>query len=146
MSDREHVDDEPEDERRGRGGRFRRMGRRFLGEPEEGKSILGEARDALGVVLEGSDKARSEVVRVVAREVRNYLEELGLKEDLRNLATNYSLELHASVNLRRLAPEEQAPRAPAPVKRSPRGEAGKPAAAKPEPFVAPPPEGEGETG
>lgn len=132
MSDREQKDvpdEEVDEERRGRGGRFRRIGRRILGESEDGKSLFGEAREMVGVVLEGGDKARSEVVRAIAREVRNYLEELGLKEDLRNLMTNYSLEMHASVNLRRLAPHEKEPRnAPA---------------AKAEPVPAPPaPEGE----
>lgn len=99
----------------GRGGRFRRIGRRILGDPpEEGRSILGEAREMMGAVIEGSDKAKSEVVRAVAREVRNYLEELGLKDDVHSLLTNYSLEIHASVNLRRLAEEEKEPR---PVKK-----------------------------
>ena len=40
----------------------------------------------------------------------NYLEESGLKQDVKNLLTNYSLEVHASVNLRRLAEPEQAPK------------------------------------
>lgn len=134
MSDKPPGEDEADEERRGRGGRFRRIGRRILGESEEGKSILGEAREMVGVVLEGGDKARSEVVRTVAREVRNYLEELGLKEDLRKLMTNYSLELRASVNLRRLTPEEQEP----PSKKG---------AARSDTVPPPPPaEGEGETG
>jgi hypothetical protein len=99
-----------------RGGRFRRLGRRIMGDAEgegttrEGRTILGDAKEVFGAVLEGGDKAKSEVVRAVAREVRNYLEELGLKDDLHNLMTNYSLELHASVNLRKLAESEMAPR------------------------------------
>lgn len=98
-----------------RSSRFRRLGRRILGDPEgEGgekrASILGDAREAFGAVLETSDKAKSEVVRAVAREVRNYLEESGLKEDVHNLLTNYSLELHASVNLRKLAESDKAPK------------------------------------
>jgi hypothetical protein len=114
------------------------LGRRILGEPdaeraeprgdrpERGeRSILGEAREVFGAVIEGGDKAKSEVVRAVAREVRNYLEELGLKEDVHNLLTNYSLEFHASVNLRRLADAEKAPREPRasrPRKEEPEGE------------------------
>lgn len=114
---------EPEAGAERSGGRFRRLGRRILREVEvertveareregrEARSILGDAKDVLGAVLEGSDKAKSEVVRAVAREVRNYLEELGLKDDLANLLTNYSFEIHASVNLRRLAEAEKAPR------------------------------------
>ena len=99
-----------------RGGRFRRLGRRIMGDADgegstrEGRTILGDAKEVFGAVLEGGDKAKSEVVRAVAREVRNYLEELGLKDDLHNLMTNYSLELHASVNLRKLAASEKEPR------------------------------------
>ncbi|MDP2309442.1 MAG: hypothetical protein Q8P18_25700 [Pseudomonadota bacterium] len=97
-----------------RGGRFRRLGRRIMGENEggdrEGRTILGDAKEVFGAVLEGGDKAKTEVVRAVAREVRNYLEELGLKDDLHNLMTNYSLELHASVNLRKLAEADKVPR------------------------------------
>ena len=123
-----------------RGSRIRRLGRRIIGDieeelrpeprepredraaearperaPREPRSILGDAKDVLGAVLEGSDKAKTEVVRAVAREVRHYLEELGLKDDIHNLLTNYSLEVHASVNLKRLVgatppPDERAAR------------------------------------
>lgn len=111
MSETHDEDDRPR-------SRIRRLGRRLMGEHEidpeargpEGRSILGEAKEVFGAVLEGGDKAKSEVVRAVAREVRNYLEELGLKEDIHHLLTNYSLELHASVNLRRLAEHEKTPR------------------------------------
>lgn len=113
---------------RGPAGRFRRLGRRILGDAEERaearaegrpeRTILGDAREVFGAVLEGSDKAKSEVVRAVAREVRNYLDELGLKDDVHNLLTNYSFEIHASVNLRRLAEHEKAPREPRRVPRT----------------------------
>jgi hypothetical protein len=99
-----------------RSSRFRRLGRRFLGEQPEGEpgekrnTLLGDAKEAFGAVLESSDKAKSEVVRAVAREVRNYLEESGLKEDVHNLLTNYSLEVHASVNLRKLAESDKVPK------------------------------------
>lgn len=97
--------DEPnEADPKGPGGRFRRLGRRILGEGEASGRF--SARDMVDAVLEGSDKAKTEVVRVVAREVRNYLEELGLREVL----TDYSLEVHASINLRKLAEAEKAPR------------------------------------
>jgi hypothetical protein len=91
------------------GGRFRGFRKRILGD-EEGRSLFGDARDVLGNVFEGSDKVRGELFRAVAREVRAYLEELGLKEDLHNLLTNYALELHLSLNLRRLAEREKQPR------------------------------------
>ncbi|MFZ5475850.1 MAG: hypothetical protein ACOZNI_03670 [Myxococcota bacterium] len=107
MADREPSDEEGAEPRR---GRLRGRIRRILGETEEGRSILGDAKDVIGAVLEGSDKAKTEVVRAVAREVRHYLEESGLKEDLHNLLTNYSFEVHASVNLRRLSEEQKRPK------------------------------------
>lgn len=105
--------EEPEEEARaerghedeGRSGsRLRRLGRKLLGEERvEGRF---SAREVVDAVLEGGDKAKTEVVRVIAREVRAYLEELGLREVL----TNYSLEIRASINLRKLAEEEKRPR------------------------------------
>lgn len=89
--------------------RFRRLGRRIMGDDADGKPLRFDAREVLHAVLEGSDKAKSEVVRAVAREVRNYLEEMGLKDDIHNLLTNYSFEVRASVNLRRLDESEKGP-------------------------------------
>lgn len=84
--------------------RLRRLGRKLLGEERvEGKF---SAREVVDAVLEGGDKAKTEVVRVIAREVRTYLEELGLREVL----TDYSLEVHASINLRKLAESEKRPK------------------------------------
>ncbi len=122
-AERAERTERPEREPRGAAAsRIRRLGRRILGDVDAGdraeraergeRTILGDAREVFGAVLEGSDKAKSEVVRAVAREVRNYLDELGLKDDLHNLLTNYSFEIHASVNLRRLAEAEKAPREP----------------------------------
>jgi hypothetical protein len=93
-------------ERNFEGGRFRNFRKRILGE-EEGKSLFGDAKDVLGSVLEGSEKLRGELFRVVAREVRAYLEESGLKDDLHNLLTNYAFELHLSMNLRKLTDEDR---------------------------------------
>jgi len=102
----------PDDRGRdGEGGRERReprlrdIARRFLVEPEEGQHEERgriDAREMLGAVLETGDKAKTEVVRMVAREVRSYLEALELGEDIRDLLTNYSLEVHASFHLRPL--------------------------------------------
>ena len=63
------------------------------------------ARDVLVAALATGDKARMELVRLVAREVRGYLEAMELHKDFHHLMTNYSLEVHASVNLKPL--EEQ---------------------------------------
>ena len=86
--------------KRGREPRLRDLARRVLGD-EEDRSI--NAREVLGAVLDSGDKAKSEVVRLVAREVRTYLEELGLHEDVRHLLTNYSLDVHATFSLKPLA-------------------------------------------
>lgn len=77
--------------------RFRKLGRRLMGEERV------SAREVMGAVLEGGDKAKTEVIRVMAREVRSYLEELGLREVL----TDYSLEVRASFNLRKLTDAEK---------------------------------------
>jgi len=84
-------------EAEGPGGRFRKLGRRFLGQERV------SAREVMGAVLEGGDKAKTEIVKAVAREVRSYLEELGLREFM----TDYSLEVRASFNLRKLTDAEK---------------------------------------
>lgn len=105
MSDDDRADVPPEDAPR---GRFRRFAKRILDESEEGRFRV-DAREVLHSVLEGSDKAKTEVVKAVVREVRHYLEESGLKEDVHNLLTNYSVEVKASVHLRRLDDAEKGP-------------------------------------
>lgn len=60
------------------------------------------ALDLLASVLETGDKAKTEAVRMVAREIRSYLEALELHKDLHHLLTNYSLEVKASVHLKPL--------------------------------------------
>lgn len=61
-----------------------------------------DAREFLGAVLETGDKAKTEVIRLVAREIRGYLEALELHQDLHHLLTNYSLEVKASFHLKPL--------------------------------------------
>ena len=101
-------------EKRGREARLRDVARRLFGEgegeeaeaarPEPGPS-RHEARDLLAAFLETGDKAKTEIVRMVAREVRGYLEALELHKDLHHLLTNYSLEVSASFHLKPLHPE-----------------------------------------
>ena len=91
---------EQETGKRAREPRLREFARRILSDDEE-RTI--NAREVLGAVLDSGDKAKSELVRLVAREVRNYLEELGLHEDIKHLLTNYSLDVNASFSLRPLA-------------------------------------------
>jgi hypothetical protein len=120
------------EERKGRPREQRLRGifaRRIFGEPpEEGESSEEERRsdrerrreevkELFGSVLETGDKARMEIVRLVAREVRGYLEAMELHKDLHSLLTNYSLEVHTSFHLKPLvdrAPDARA-EAPAPA-------------------------------
>lgn len=95
--------------------RLRDLARRLLTEGEEhgGEDRPREergrmdAREMLGAVLETGDKAKTEVVRMVAREVRSYLDALEIGEDIRDLLTNYSLEVHASFHLKPLVAREE---------------------------------------
>jgi hypothetical protein len=68
-----------------------------------GKKVLDRGDELGRAVLESSDKAKSEAVRMMAREVRNYLEELKLKEDLLRMMTKHSLEVNVSFSLKPLA-------------------------------------------
>jgi hypothetical protein len=116
----QHRDDAPEQDRsqrrsegdgrrEHREGRLRDFARRILAErpPREGEEIpereayvpLEVARDALGSLLETGDRAKTEMVRMVAREVRHYLDELHLVEGMEHMLRNYSLEVHASLSL-----------------------------------------------
>jgi len=96
-----------EDEtKRSREPRLRDFARRLLTDDEE-KGI--SPREVLGAVIDGGDKAKTELVRMVAREVRTYLEGLGLHEDVRHLMTNYSLDVSASFRLRPLSDEVEEP-------------------------------------
>ena len=83
-SDDETVEgDAPREERRREGGR-------------------ADPWALLGALLETGDKAKTEMVRMLAREVRTYLEALELHKDLHHIVTNYSLEVQASVHLKPL--------------------------------------------
>ena len=112
------------DNRDGDGGRDRReprlrdiLARRLFTEGEEeahpheerARDDRGrmDAREMLGAVLDTGDKAKTEVVRMIAREVRSYLEALQVGDDIHDLLTNYSLEVHASLHLRPLREEEK---------------------------------------
>ena len=68
-------------------------------EEREGYVPLEVARDAVFSLLETGDRAKTEMVRMVAREVRHYLDELRLGESLEHVARNYKLEVHASLAL-----------------------------------------------
>jgi hypothetical protein len=62
-------------------------------------------RGAAGLTARGKD----EVMALIAREVRNYIDHLGLITEIERLASTYSLDVNASFRLRPLNPEEDDP-------------------------------------
>ena len=74
---------------------------RFARRMMDGPALAEDTKELLAAVLTTSDKAKTEAVRMIAREVRNYLSELRLKEDLMELARSHSLEI--SISLKPLA-------------------------------------------
>ena len=83
--------------------RLRSWAKRIIGDGEGERNI--DAREMLGAILETGDKAKTEIVKLVAREVRIYLEALDLHKDLHQLLSNYSLEVKASFHLKPLVDE-----------------------------------------
>lgn len=67
------------------------------------KELAEDTKVLLSAVLSTSDKAKTEAVKLMAREFRSYLKELKLKEDLLDLARSHSLEI--SIHLKPLPKE-----------------------------------------
>jgi hypothetical protein len=84
-------------------GRLARLARRLM----DRKELAEDTRDVLMAVLSTSDRAKTEAVKMIAREVRNYLEELKLKDEMLELLTSHSLEV--SLHLKPLPAAEGAP-------------------------------------
>jgi hypothetical protein len=76
--------------------------KRILGDSESERK---ESREIISALINTGDKAKTEVVRLVAKEARSYIEALELHKDLNHLLTNYSLELNASFSLKPLKEE-----------------------------------------
>ncbi len=81
---------------------LRGAARRVLG-AGAGERPLPRTREVLAGLLDSSDKVKTEAVRALGREVRSYLEGLGMDEALMHLFTNYSLEVNASFSLKPLS-------------------------------------------
>ncbi len=81
---------------------LRGFARRILRDGEEDERRL-DPRELMGAVLDTGDKAKTEIVRMVAREVRGYLEALELHKDARHILTNYSLDVRMNISLKPLA-------------------------------------------
>ncbi|MBJ94378.1 MAG: hypothetical protein CMP23_07835 [Rickettsiales bacterium] len=77
---------------------------------EAGEEV--KPREFLTGAVRMTAKGREELVGLVAREVRMYLEKLKIGDDLRALMTEHSLEIQASFRLKPLA--EDAPADPEP--------------------------------
>jgi|GEM_PF-7019885 len=86
------------EESTGRKG-FRKFAKKIL--PDDGVSTSSlDPKELLSSVLQLSDKARTEAVRLVAKEFRGYLEALEVKEDVHDFLTSYSVEVNASFRLK----------------------------------------------
>lgn len=77
----------------GRTNRVLKFARRLM----DRRELAEDTKELLHAVLNTSDKAKTEAVRLMAREFRSYLKELRLKEDLIKLATSHSLEISISL-------------------------------------------------
>lgn len=95
LEDRTQDEVEPDDDQP-QSSRVLRFARRLMNRGE----LAEDTKELLTAVLNTSDKAKTEAVRIVAREVRGYLKELKLKESLMDLATSHSLEI--SIHLKPL--------------------------------------------
>jgi hypothetical protein len=101
-------DDEPlsedgavgEDEPHPSSSRVLRFARRLM----DRREIAEDTKELLSALLSSSDKVKSEAVRLMARELRMYLRELRLKEDLIDLVRSHSLEI--SIHLKPLTKRE----------------------------------------
>ena len=94
VDDSTESEGEPEVEGRS-SSRLRRFAKRLMNQ----KELADDTRDLLFTLLNTSDKAKTEMIRLAAREFRSYLDEFGMKD----LLTSYSLEVKASVHLKPLA-------------------------------------------
>ncbi|HMV66181.1 MAG TPA: hypothetical protein PKA64_04980 [Myxococcota bacterium] len=94
-------------EGRARGTVLSRLARRLRNPGEIGE----DAMDLVGTLLESSDRVKTEAVRMIAREVRGYLEALKLDDYLRELITSHSLEVKVSLSLKPLPADEGRPAA-----------------------------------
>jgi len=101
MSKDEEVREPDEPERKGARARLRGVARRLIDE-DTVQVTAKDAKELMGAVLGASDKARKETIRLIGREIRVWLEGLGLDEGIHHLLTNYSLEVSASVSLKPL--------------------------------------------
>jgi hypothetical protein len=90
-----------EDETESNRSRMYRFARKLM----DRRELAEDSKVLLSAFLSTSDKAKTEAVKLMAREFRGNLKELRLKEDLLDLVRSHSLEI--SVHLKPLAPERR---------------------------------------
>ncbi len=91
------MSDNDASEKNGRTG-FRKFAKKILHDDEGNAPI--DPKEMLSSILQLSDKARTETVRLVAKEFRGYLDALEIKDDLHDFMTSYSVEVKASFRLK----------------------------------------------
>ena len=77
--------------------RLKNVARRLL---EDETTV--SAKELIGAFVSSSDKAKTELVRAVGREVRAYLEGLGTTDLMETLVNDYELEVSAKFRLKPL--------------------------------------------
>lgn len=82
-------------------GRIKGIARRLLRDSDEDKDLKGDAKEFFNSILSTGDKAKTELLKALAREFRQYLTEMGVDRDIRHLLLNYSLDINASLSLKR---------------------------------------------
>lgn len=82
-------------------GRIKGFAKKILGDED------GRAKEVVSSLFEMGDKARMETVRLLAKEVRGYVEAMELDKGLSDLVTNYSLDITASFRLRPIQKESE---------------------------------------
>ena len=83
---------------------FRKFAKKILSDDEGNTTV--DPKEMLSSILQLSDKARTETVRLLAKEFRGYLEALEIKDDVHDLLTSYSVEVQASFRLKPVKKKE----------------------------------------
>ena len=97
-------EDSNESKEQKQAGLLRKISRRILGDNDISNV---EPKEVLHLLLETGDKAKTEIVRLLARELRSYLEAMDVHNDIKDLLSNYSLEVNASFSLKPLNKEKE---------------------------------------
>ena len=71
-------------------------------EQHQNSTYSGNRWELLSSLLESGDRAKSNVIKLIGREIRQAIEALELHKDVLSLLQNHSLEIHASLHLKPL--------------------------------------------